>query len=462
MAYWLFYALMGEYGKSLFESLIFIVLFIMLPAGIIYGLFTLACGIFREESSFYYILVIPSLWVLTESITELVPITVPWSLYGYSILPLLRFAQIGDITGIYGISFILVMINSIILGLILKFKLQWAQREKDKITSGLFRVFLNNKTHLILLLLVIFIPFLYGSIKIKSIEDGLRSNTRDIRSVSLVQGNFTQKERWLQTNFNSRTATYLKLSKDNSNHDSKLIIWPETVLNSAKRINYKLLKNIISSINADSTLIAGGIRRGRQKNGVYNSAYIISGNGSINWYDKNILLPYAENNPAGNILGNYYNAPSEFIRGETNPTIATSHGNAGVSICFEILYPWHIRNSVKTGAQFLVNISNDSWFGRSSMPLLHLDAARMRAIENRRFMLRASNSGISAIITPSGNIEARSSLFTRETINGLFALSNELSFYSKHGDWILYLACGILIIFIIIKTFEPFRFFGKR
>ncbi len=183
-----------------------------------------------------------------------------------------------------------------------------------------------------------------------------------------------------------------------------------------------------------------------------NSAYLISGSGVLTRYDKNILLPYAETSLMIDWLGRYYTAPSEFFPGRTPPFIDTPHGGAGISICFEILYPYYIARSAARGADFLVNLSNDGWFGDTAMPRMHLNAARMRAIENRRFLLRAANNGISAIIGPDGRVRAQTKLFHRQRIEGSFDYLNIATPYTRFGDWLIVfsaLALGAALLRII-------------
>ena len=98
---------------------------------------------------------------------------------------------------------------------------------------------------------------------------------------------------------------------------------------------------------------------------------------------------------------------------------------------------------------YLVNISNDSWFGDSPMPYIHLNSARLRAVENRRFLLRASNSGISAVIAPTGEITAQSGLFKRERVEAAFVRLDSLSFYTRFGDWGILASAGILLFSLV-------------
>ena len=323
-------------------------------------------------------------------------------------------------------------------------------------TTSIVQVF----SPLIFILLLIVIPVVYGMHQIREIDLSVVQEYKAGRSVRavLAQGNFSTKERWSGMGFYQRVTNYLEMSSEKPNEktgettgkkgqgDSRVIVWPETTLNTSSKLNAALFVEIMRRIGEYSLLISGGLKTDPETKEVFNSAYFISGAGRLLRYDKNILLPYSETSPLIDLLDAYYSAPSEFTAGRTPLCIKAPEGNVGASICFEILYRGFIRQSVKQGAQYLVNISNASWFGDSPMPYIHLHAARLRAIENRRFLLRTSNSGISAVISPTGKIMSQSRLFTKERIDGNFVKLDQLSFYTRHGNLILFGATIILLI----------------
>ncbi|MFW5770771.1 MAG: apolipoprotein N-acyltransferase, partial [Spirochaetota bacterium] len=229
---------------------------------------------------------------------------------------------------------------------------------------------------------------------------------------------------------------------------------PETVVNSSMIFHEKLASILSSLMNDDSMLITGAVSRPNGKQ-VYNSAYAISGDGQVARYDKNILLPYAESSPLGvEILDNYYTAPDSFHRGKTLPVIKMSSGTIGISICFEQVYPSYIRRSVGQGATILVNISNDAWFGDTTQPGQHLNCSIIRAVEHRRYLVRAANSGYSAIISPAGELSNVTSLFSREAGKGRVQFIEQKSLYTRYGDMIMYLALVILLSILAIEAFK--------
>ncbi|BCS97010.1 apolipoprotein N-acyltransferase [Desulfoluna limicola] len=443
MGYWLFNALTGQYDKSFGSAAVFFIGSSCVPYALQYAVFALFHSFLQRDHLLFHLLAVPSLWIILDSTKELTPFLVPWGHLGYATLPFLRFIQIADVGGIHGVTFVVVMINSLVF-LLLKRLARCASRMGE---GGLSQLGLP----VILLLMAFALPVAYGSLRIAQVGSYVEATVRDGGGIEaiLVQGNFTQKERWSGMGFLSRVKTYLALSGAGEGGRPRVIVWPETVLNVSARVDDGLLSSLGERIGAGSLLISGGLRKGEE--GVYNSACFVSKAGKTRWYDKHILLPYAEDTPGGGFLGTYHNAPETFERGRTPSAVSSPMGVVGASICLESLFPRHVRHSVLMGAEFLVNLSNDSWFGTSAMPYIHLGASRVRAIENRRFLLRASNSGISALISPLGEIGEASNLFTRQQVSGTFSRLSGVTLYTRMGDSILYFA-GLWIIFSLMAV----------
>ena len=450
MGYWLFYALVNHYDKTLGLSILFFGLCVALPLALIYGFFALCFHFLYRSGVFFFALAIPSMWILLDFIKEQVPFLIPWGTLGYAAVPLTRFFQIADIVGIYGLTFLLVMINGLICEWVVSHgrRIDLSGAEGSTFTFS-FKGFLSQIAgkRALSVMLAIGLPCVYGMVRFDRFQQvaAVSLKTDQALEATLVQGNFSLKDRWSGMGFQHRVGTYLRYSSCDMPVSRHIIVWPETVLNESGKVNDDLFRQIALVIGPRALLVTGGLRRDDAGKGVYNSAYFISGDGRLQWYDKHILLPYAEESPVDGVLGGYYNAPAEFAVGRTPALVETPLATIGASICFESLYPSAVRRTVKAGAGLLINISNDSWFGKSAMPFVHLDSARVRAVENRRFMLRTSNSGISAMISPTGCLLKCSGLFTRESLNGRVAELSGLSFYSRYGDWILIVAVLVLM-----------------
>jgi apolipoprotein N-acyltransferase len=469
LAYWLVYAMIWQYGMSLTVTVLFMILGLMLPHAIIYGLFAGMYRFIKENvpgagnGLIFYTVTVPSLWVVTEFSREIISILVPWGLAGYGLQPFTIYMQVADITGIFGISFLVVMMNAIITCLIR------GSSRRDGKTGPLMRglaarmksILDQKRPAIAVLLFIIVLPVLYGTLRHGWIQDCVRSGMADGRGIhaAAVQANFTQDERWKTAGFIERVNICLGLTEKCFHRQvaaglgratlDGMVVWPETVLNSRGMVNSRLFSYIQSRVGGSRLLVAGGVRRTIGAGGVYNTAFIVHGTEAPLIYDKNILLPYAETAPFGRLFGDFYTAPAEFLTGGTPPAARTATGIIGLSICFEALYPWYSRRAVNDGARLLVNLSNDGWFGRTSEPVLHLRQASVRAIENRRFMIRTSNNGYSAIISPAGELISKGGLFTRECVSGTVIMMDTRTLYARFGDWVVYAALVIILVMLI-------------
>lgn len=441
LGYWVFLTLLNHYELPFAKSLLFFSLCLVMPVAGLYAGLALLCRFFRRQSLVYYALILPSIWVGVEYAKTAAPFLLPWGGLDSALIGFTEFAQIADITGSYGIIGIAVAINAIIFFSLKKFFVFFKQRRSTDLIGGGFSLVAAG--------ILVAIPFVYGRYQLKSIQASilpLLENPGMSIHATLVQGNFGTRERWSGMGFYQRIGRYLEMSGENGQQGRRVIVWPENTLNVSSKLDDALFIELMHGIGENALLIAGGLKTDADTGAVFNSAYFISGAGRLTRYDKQILLPYAETSPLFDLLDHYYTAPSEFSEGKTPLCIDASPGPAGPSICFEILYPGFIRKSVRGGAGYLVNLSNDSWFGDSPMPWVHLNAARMRAIENRRFLLRTSTSGISAVIGPDGHPMVKSRLFAQERVDGDFLMLDSLSFYTRFGDWVILAALGIILI----------------
>jgi apolipoprotein N-acyltransferase len=135
-----------------------------------------------------------------------------------------------------------------------------------------------------------------------------------------------------------------------------------------------------------------------------------------------------------------------FASGEGHDPIITSIGNVGILICYEGAFSYITNITVAKGAQFLVNLTNDAWYERTSAPFQHLSFYIFRAVETDRYLLRAANTGISAIIDPRGRITARTPIFEARVLKGNFGLRDNITLYVRYGDYFILIAFLFLII----------------
>ena len=193
-------------------------------------------------------------------------------------------------------------------------------------------------------------------------------------------------------------------------------------------------------------------------NQIFNSASLVSPDGE--WagrYDKIHLVPFGEYVPFKQWLsfaGGLTKEVGDFSRGVSRQPLQAGSQKLGVFICYESIFPDDVRQFTRDGAQVLVNISNDGWYGDSGAYAQHLKQARMRAIENDRWLLRSTNTGVTASIDPYGRIVASVPRKVRTALMAPYAAISDVTFYTRHGDWLAY-ACAIISIGAIIFSLFP-------
>ncbi|GAB1409238.1 apolipoprotein N-acyltransferase [Desulfovibrionales bacterium] len=244
-------------------------------------------------------------------------------------------------------------------------------------------------------------------------------------SAVLVQGNIDQNQKWEPELQADILDAYLTLTRQAASRIPDLIIWPETAMPfyfQDRGVLPTLVTDTVRSLGIP--LVAGSPAYSRPDHGpeyiLHNRAYVFAKDGSVlSWYDKEHLVPFGEYVPLGQwlpFISKLVPGAYEFGPGHDQHPLATGQLTLGMLICYEAIFPELAQNQVAKGANILVNISNDAWFGRSSAPLQHLHLAVLRAVEQNRFLLRATNTGISALIDPYGHIRTQGPSFVPDLL----------------------------------------------
>jgi apolipoprotein N-acyltransferase len=258
---------------------------------------------------------------------------------------------------------------------------------------------------------------------------------------ALIQANIPSRYRWKSIYYGKNLGEYLRLSESPEVQGADLVIWPENAFSFHPDREPLFLRAVTGSLKEPPvTLVAGGplieedARGGESRN--YNASFLITANGIEGRYRKIHLMPVSERKPKWlrRMLKSPGEAPGFFAAGEEATVFTFPQGRFSTPICFEMVYPELIREFVANGAQFLANISNDSWFGPTAGPYQHLVYSVFRAVENRREVARAAVTGLSAFIAPTGEIRYRSGLVTREVGVGEIQPRSDLTFYTRYGD----------------------------
>jgi apolipoprotein N-acyltransferase len=417
-------------------------LILVLYLALYFGLFGLIIKTYNLQLTTYDLFFIPSIWVLLEYLRSHLFSGFGWALLGYSQYLNLPVIQIADITGVWGISFLVMLVNVVIYSLCAMRSVSCAKKQK-----------------FLLPILCILITLSYGYYKISRITQDAK--TRAALKVSVIQGNIPQALKWEVKSRDFIIDEYLELCAQVLKDKPDLIIWPEAslpvVLEEEPKF-YEKVKDFIKEIN--TPLLFGAVTS--KNNAYFNSAILLSTKGKPQFqYDKLHLVPFGEYIPLKKIFGfleavvpiGDFNPGKEYTVFNLPLTNYQLPLKFSVLICFEDLFPELSKNFVKKGADFLVNITNDAWFKKTSSPYQHLQASVFRAVENRVYLVRAANTGVSGFIAPSGKIislvkDSRGeNIFIRGYDTQEIIISQKhLSFYTRYGD-IFIVGCFLIVLY---------------
>lgn len=349
-------------------------------------------------------------WVVLEYIRTYLFSGFPWALLADSQVHHLPLLQMASITGVYGISFLIVWGNLAI-----------AQTLKGSLKS------------LAPFALVLGIILMSGYRQLKISSEG---DSHPFK-IALLQGNIDQYKKWDEVYVAEIKQTYQTLSERASAGNADLIVWPETsapgYLMQDPPLRLWLTQLILKSHAAH---IVGAPAEDGKK--AFNAAFSISSIGLVQgMYAKKHLVPFGETVPFQAWLGAWIpvlNALGGFDAGEDSPVLSAAGIPVGVNICYEAIFPNLIRRSVQRGGQLIANLTNDGWYMKTAEPYQHLAPNVFRAVENHRWLLRADNTGVSAIIDPQGRIVAASSIYQAMIVSGTVYPQTVQTFYTRWGD----------------------------
>ena len=284
-------------------------------------------------------------------------------------------------------------------------------------------------------------------------------------SVSIIQGNIDQNHKWEPKYQNKTVNKYIKLSRAAIAENSpELIVWPETAMPfylQEETLYKKRLQNFV--LENKIHLLTGSPGYVLQKNKQYhlfNRAYLFSPSGKItDVYEKEKLVPFGEYVPLKSILpflDKLVAGIGDFVPGKKISPLHSSELALGTLICYETIFAGLVQKRIADGANLLVNISNDAWFGPTSAPIQHLHQAVLRAVEQNRFLVRSTNTGISAFIDPQGNIIKKSACFQKETLYLNQAdLISERTLFSRYYSVFKGLYFILAGFFLLLALFSP-------
>jgi apolipoprotein N-acyltransferase len=379
------------------------------------------------------------LWVALEFLRTYLFSGFPWALLGYSQYRQPTVRLLASALGVYGISALLVLVNGTLAALLLM-SLE-ARGEGVRWRGALLPVGL---TALTLLATVGYVRLLWRD----------PTGGEAIR-VGLLQGNIDQSLKWDRSYQTATLDIYARLARRVAAERPALIVWPETAIPFLLRREPELAGGVHRLAAETGIPMLVGSPDVGEDGRLYNAAFLLGTDGRIHGrYAKRHLVPFGEYVPLQRIfffLDKLVVGIGDFGRGHRATVFSLDGARFSVMICYEVIFPGEVREFVRAGAQFLVNITNDAWFGRSGAPSQHLAMAAMRAVENGTYLVRAANTGISAVIAPTGEILGETGIFIEAALLGTIRPRQGETPYTRYGDvlpWISLVFLGAYVLAI--------------
>ena len=480
--YWI-YNTMRQYGGVSTPGAVGILILFCLYLALYHGLFGLLISLLAGGSplSRRALLSAPFVWVAVELARTRIT-GFPWDLLGIAQVDNVPLAHIATFTGAYGVSFEIMLVNT---ALAAAFVIQRDKVKRDKrkplllaalgavvvLQAGRWIVPPPLPTDHTARLVQQNTPILEGAEWTKEYFDG---TLRDLTWISLKPPSLkppSLKPPGMETPGSNPLGLNPSLTPPNQNapgsepQHADLIVWPESP--APFYTTDPIFRDAVSNLarEAQTWVLSGslGVRNAsqtpEQATQLYNSASLVSPGGEwVSRYDKVHLVPFGEYVPFKRLFafaGGLTKEVGDFSRGASRAPLEADGSKLGVFICYESIFPDEVRQFAANGAQVFVNISNDGWYGDSGAYAQHLKQARMRAVENSRWLLRDTNTGVTASVDPYGRIVTSVPRKIRTVLQAPYALSNVTTFYTRHGDWFAYLCAIISVAALIVR--RPLR-----
>ena len=434
--YWI-YDTMRQYGGLNAPAAVLVVFLFCCYLGLYHGFFgSLLTLLARPRDHRRALIVAPFLWVAVELARTRIT-GFPWNLLGTAQVDNVALSRIAALTGVYGISFEIVLVNVALASAFL------IPREKRN---------------------TMFIAAITAAVVLQAGRLVEAPAAKPDRNALLVQQNIPVSADWTPPYYQQTLSELAELTEQSAaQHATEkigVIVWPESP--APFFVNDPRFHDTLSAIarNTKAWMVTGSIGsnspRPNDDSPVFNSAAVISPGGE--WtarYDKVHLVPFGEYLPFPSLFsfaGGLTKEVGAFARGTSRRPLKAGDQRLGIFICYESVFPDEVRQFANQGAQVFVNISNDGWYGDSGAYAQHLNQTRMRAIENDRWILSTTDTGVTASIDSWGRIATRIPRRQRTTLLAPYALTSVTTFYTRHGDWFAF-ACAIISIGALLARF---------
>ncbi len=379
------------------------------------------------------VMLAPVVWVSTELGRTYFWSGFPWLLLGYSQTPVLPVAQLASVVGVFGLSALVALVSA---------ALSYAIVARSRRAAAVLAVS----------------AVLVGAVSLWGLrrlgDDRLTRAGTPVR-VALVQGNIPQDQKWDAARANQIFDTYLSMTREAAARGAELVIWPESstpFFFEEDRVSAERVRSLVRAAGIELLLGSDQMEHSRPPL-YYNAAFLVRRDGSTAAvYRKMHLVPFGEYVPLKSLLffvSRLVDSAGDFTPGRSMVMLPTRLGPISTAICYEIVYPRLVRQAVDAGSRLLTTITNDAWYGHSSAPYQHFLQARMRSIEEGRYLARSANTGISGIVDPYGRVLLQSPLFARTVLVGEVRMLDERTVYGRIGDACAYLCAALTLLAIV-------------
>jgi len=471
---------MAKYGDLPAVVPVLLLIGFSLVLGLYFGFFGLALALVRQHtgSTRIALAATPFFWVALELAAARIT-SVPWDQLGYSQIDNALVNQLAPWTGVYGISFLLVAVNALMAGGFVidrcpprpfwQSPKPWGIAGVLLMMAGACGLFVTPSHPTPTASAVLIQPNLDVSGDNK--WSGPGEWEQHIAGFNHLAGE--QCKSFINGIPQTEAPVVVpQCPSPAANPHADVIVWPESPApfdESDPRFE-SALASIAQSAHA--AVIVGNIGWTRDAQteewNYFNSALVVGSDGArVGRYDKIHLVPFGEYIPFANLLRFAHKLTgrvSRFSRGDGAKVfrLATTKDGAhrfGVFICYESVFADEVRHFAQLGAEVLVNISDDGWYGDTSAPWQHLNMARMRAVENRRWLLRDTNNGITAVIDPYGIVRESIPRHQEDALPAQFAFRDDVTFYTAHGDVFVWLCAALSVVALVValKSRKPAR-----
>ncbi len=391
--------------------------------------FSLIVGYLKSHYSQRWFWLLPFVWTAVEYIRNMDVLTGgPWTALANTQLDFLTLVQNAEITGIYGITFWIILLNVSIYN--------WIDRPYSGHAFAVISIFL--------------LPWITGIILTPTPQADIGKKM----DITLIQPNIHLSQKWKPGAVRENIELLITLSKPAIDNGVDIVIWPESATSSFILQGDQYYLKWIQSELDDSKLLSGipYYTREKENKKFFNSVVVISEDSVSKIYHKLTLVPMAEHIPLSGVFPSLKElnlGQANFTHGDEFRMFNIQNTTFAAMICFESTFPALSAEFVRLGAQVLVYVVNDGWYETPPEPQQHAKQAVYRAIENRRPVLRCTNTGISMVVNPSGNIVKQLPLNQAGVINASIMPSNGITFYTKYGDIFAQISTVISMFFIV-------------